>query len=42
MSEETFEILTNEEVIAINQDSLGVQGKKLESNDALLKHHKPK
>ena len=33
MSEETFEILTNEEVIAINQDSLGVQGKKLESND---------
>ena len=28
MSEETFEILTNEEVIAINQDPLGVQGKK--------------
>ena len=33
MSDETLEILTNEEVIAINQDSLGVQGKKLESID---------
>ena len=33
MSKETLEILTNDEVIAINQDSLGVQGKKLESND---------
>ena len=29
MSEDTFNILTNEEIIAINQDKLGVQGKKL-------------
>eukprot|EP01111_Echinosteliopsis_oligospora_P002805 TRINITY_DN1438_c0_g1_i1.p1 TRINITY_DN1438_c0_g1~~TRINITY_DN1438_c0_g1_i1.p1 ORF type:complete len:510 (+),score=182.54 TRINITY_DN1438_c0_g1_i1:69-1598(+) len=29
MSNETIEILTNEEVIAINQDDLGVQGKKV-------------
>ena len=33
MSDETFEILTNEEVIAINQDPLGVQGKKLVNNN---------
>ena len=33
MSEETFKILTNEEVIAVNQDPLGVQGKKLDSVD---------
>ena len=29
MSKETFEILTNEEVIAIDQDPLGIQGKKI-------------
>ncbi|EPS61200.1 glycosyl hydrolase family-like protein, partial [Genlisea aurea] len=29
MSPETFEILSNEEVIAVNQDSLGVQGRKV-------------
>ena len=33
MSKETLEILTNEEVIAVNQDSLAVQGKKIVSND---------
>jgi len=32
MSNETLSILTNEEVIAINQDPLGVQGKKLNLN----------
>ncbi len=31
MSKETFEILTNPEVIAINQDPLGVQGRKIET-----------
>ncbi|CAA2974131.1 alpha-galactosidase 3-like [Olea europaea subsp. europaea] len=29
MSAETFEILSNEEVIAVNQDHLGVQGRKI-------------
>ncbi|KAL6123480.1 hypothetical protein ACLB2K_076002 [Fragaria x ananassa] len=29
MTAETFEILSNEEVIAVNQDSLGVQGRKV-------------
>ncbi|XP_071934398.1 alpha-galactosidase 3-like isoform X2 [Coffea arabica] len=29
MMSETFEILSNEEVIAVNQDSLGVQGRKV-------------
>lgn len=28
-SKETFEILTNHEIIAINQDPLGVQGKRV-------------
>ena len=31
MKKETFEILTNPEVIAINQDPLGVQGRKIET-----------
>jgi alpha-galactosidase len=31
MSKETFEILTNPEAIAINQDPLGIQGRKIES-----------
>ncbi|KAL0303961.1 UNVERIFIED_CONTAM: Alpha-galactosidase 3 [Sesamum radiatum] len=31
MTQETFEILSNEEVIAVNQDSLGVQGRKVYS-----------
>ncbi|OMO72756.1 Glycoside hydrolase, family 27 [Corchorus capsularis] len=29
MDDETYEILSNEEVIAVNQDELGVQGKKV-------------
>uniref|UniRef100_A0A0D6R4B4 Alpha-galactosidase n=1 Tax=Araucaria cunninghamii TaxID=56994 RepID=A0A0D6R4B4_ARACU len=32
MTKETFEILSNEEVIAVNQDSLGVQGRKVSAN----------
>ncbi|XP_020570594.1 alpha-galactosidase-like [Phalaenopsis equestris] len=32
MSNETFSILSNSEVIAVNQDKLGVQGKKVKSN----------
>ena len=31
MSKDTFEILTNEEAIAINQDPLGVQGRKIKT-----------
>ncbi|RDY07029.1 Alpha-galactosidase 3 [Mucuna pruriens] len=31
LTAETFEILTNKEVIAINQDSLGVQGRKVQA-----------
>ncbi len=31
MSNETFDILTNPEVIAVNQDPLGIQGKKIET-----------
>lgn len=33
MSKETHEILSNKEVIAVNQDSLGVQGKKVKNGD---------
>jgi alpha-galactosidase len=32
MSKNTFDILTNPEVIAINQDPLGIQGRKIETN----------
>lgn len=32
MSNDTFRILTNSEVIAINQDALGIQGKKVKSD----------
>ncbi|GJX76351.1 alpha-galactosidase [Tanacetum coccineum] len=35
MSKETSEILLNKEVIAVNQDSLGVQGKKVKKNGDL-------
>ncbi|KAG2548204.1 hypothetical protein PVAP13_9KG150800 [Panicum virgatum] len=35
MSQQTKDILTNWEVIAVNQDSLGVQGKKVQSNNGL-------
>ena len=32
MSKDTFDILTNEEAIAVNQDPLGVQGRKIPTN----------
>ncbi|KAJ0935795.1 putative alpha-galactosidase [Helianthus annuus] len=35
MSKETYCILSNREVIAVNQDSLGVQGKKVKKNGDL-------
>ncbi|CAI0540744.1 unnamed protein product [Linum tenue] len=35
MSNETYEILTNSEVIAVNQDQLGVQGKKVNKDGDL-------
>ena len=35
LSKETFEILTNLEVIAINQDPLGVQGRKIRTLQTL-------
>ncbi len=41
MSRETVEILTNKEAIAINQDTLGIQGFKYSSNDSLETWFKP-
>jgi alpha-galactosidase len=41
MSKETREILTNKEVIAIDQDALGVQGLKYSSKDGLETWFKP-
>ncbi|GHA78486.1 hypothetical protein GCM10007389_35800 [Pontibacter akesuensis] len=41
MSRETREILTNKEVIAINQDSLGIQGFKYSDQDSLEVWFKP-
>jgi len=41
MSEETINILTNKEVIAIDQDSLGVQGFKYASEEGLETWFKP-
>uniref|UniRef100_A0A6N2MAS4 alpha-galactosidase n=1 Tax=Salix viminalis TaxID=40686 RepID=A0A6N2MAS4_SALVM len=35
MSNETLEILSNKEVIEVNQDKLGVQGKKAKNNGDL-------
>lgn len=35
MSQQTMGILSNSEVIAVNQDSLGVQGKKVQSSNGL-------
>ena len=35
MSKETFEILTNPEVIAINQDKLGIQGRKIKTEQPI-------
>jgi alpha-galactosidase len=41
MSKETLEILINKEVIAIDQDSLGIQGFKFESKDSVETWVKP-
>ncbi|MGQ1889674.1 glycoside hydrolase family 27 protein [Thermophagus sp. OGC60D27] len=41
MSKETIEILTNQEVIAVNQDSLGIQGFKYNNLDSLEVWFKP-
>jgi alpha-galactosidase len=41
MSKETIEILTNKEVIAVNQDQLGVQGLKYSAKDSLEIWFKP-
>ncbi len=41
MSKETIEILTNKEVIAVDQDSLGIQGFKYSSEDSLETWLKP-
>lgn len=41
MSRETVEILTNKEAIAIDQDTLGIQGFKYSSNDSLETWFKP-
>lgn len=41
MSRETKEILTNKDVIAVNQDSLGIQGFKYSKNDSVEIWFKP-
>ncbi|MCE5269697.1 glycoside hydrolase family 27 protein [bacterium] len=41
MPKETLEILTNKEAIAVNQDTLGIQGFKYSSNDSLETWFKP-
>jgi alpha-galactosidase len=41
MSEETLEILTNTDAIAINQDALGIQGFKFASKDSVETWFKP-
>ena len=41
MTKETIEVLTNREVIAINQDSLGVQGFKHSVKDSVETWYKP-
>lgn len=41
MSPETIEVLTNDEVIAVDQDSLGIQGFKYSSVDSLETWFKP-
>lgn len=41
MSKETIEILTNKEVISVNQDSLGIQGFKYSEKDGLEIWFKP-
>jgi alpha-galactosidase len=41
MSKETIEILTNKDVISVNQDALGIQGFKLSVKDSLETWFKP-
>ncbi len=41
MTKETIEILTDKEVIAVNQDKLGIQGFKYSSDDSLEIWYKP-
>ncbi len=41
MSQETLDILTNKDAIAVNQDSLGIQGFKFASTDSLETWFKP-
>jgi alpha-galactosidase len=41
MTKETIEVLTNKEVIAVNQDSLGVQGFKHSMTDSVETWYKP-
>ena len=41
MSKETHDILTNKEVVAVNQDSLGVQGLKYSAKDSVEVWFKP-
>lgn len=41
MAQETFDIITNREVIAIDQDTLGIQGLRIERNDSVEVWLKP-
>lgn len=41
MTQETFDIITNREVIAIDQDTLGIQGLRIERNDSVEVWLKP-
>ena len=41
MSKETLDIITNRDVIAIDQDSLGIQGMRIEQNDSVEVWLKP-
>jgi len=40
-SDETIEILTNEEAISVNQDKLGIQGLRISKQDSLETWYKP-
>ncbi|KAF6149159.1 hypothetical protein GIB67_026015 [Kingdonia uniflora] len=39
MDKDTFTLLSNKEVIAVNQDKLGIQGKKVKTGDLEVKEH---
>ncbi|KAF6149691.1 hypothetical protein GIB67_017424 [Kingdonia uniflora] len=39
MDKDTFTLLSNKEVIAVNQDKLGIQGKKAKTGDLEAKEH---